>query len=106
MKHPNRQLQENFKVHASDEAESESDKNIAENNITMRKSLQNVMKIFAIIVGMSSLIANPMNNGKSVAEVKIENAVGGPMLYVWPMKKALTGDAFHANFELTGPYQQ
>ena len=37
-----RQLQENFKVHTSDEAESESDKNVAENNITIRKSLQNV----------------------------------------------------------------
>ena len=37
-----KQLQENFKVHASDEAESESDKNVAENNITMRKSLQSV----------------------------------------------------------------
>ena len=33
-----RQLQENFKVYTSDEAESESDKNFAENNITMRKS--------------------------------------------------------------------
>ena len=37
-----RQLQENFKVHSSDKAESESDKNFAENNITMRKSLQDV----------------------------------------------------------------
>ena len=70
----------------------------------MRKSLQNVNEIFAIIVGMSSLIANPMNNGQSAAEVKIENAAGGPMLYVWTMKKVLTGDAFQANFELSGPH--
>ena len=63
-----------------------------------------LMKIFAIIVGISSLIANPMNNGQSAPEVKIENAAGGPMHYVWTMKKALTGDAFHANFELTGPH--
>ena len=37
-----RQLQENFKVYTSYEAESESDKNVAESNITMGKSLQNV----------------------------------------------------------------
>ena len=44
-----------------------------------------------------------MNKGRSAAEVKIENAAGGPMLYVWTMKEALTGDTFYANFELTGP---
>ena len=63
-----------------------------------------LMKIFAIIVGMSSLIANPMNNWQSAAEVKIENAAGGPMLYIWTMKRVLTGDAFHANFRLCGPH--
>ena len=71
----------------------------------MRKSLQNVNEnIFAITVGMSSLIANLMNNGQSAAEIKIENAAGGPMFYVWTMKEALTGDAFHVNFELIGPH--
>ena len=63
-----------------------------------------LMKIFAIIVGMSSLIANSMNNGQSAAEVKVENAAGGPMVYVWTMKEALTGDTFHANFVLNGPH--
>ena len=64
-----------------------------------------LMKIFAIIVGMSSLIANLMNNGQSAAEVKkIENAAGGPMFYVCTMKEALTGDAFRVNFEQTGPH--
>ena len=63
-----------------------------------------LMKIFAIMVGMSSLIANPMNNGQSAAEVKIENAAGNPMLFVWTMKEALTRDAFYVNFELTGPH--
>ena len=41
---------------------------------------------------------------RSAAEVKIENAAGGPMLYVWTIKEALTGDTFSANFELTGPH--
>ena len=63
-----------------------------------------LIKIFAIIVEMSSLIANPINNGQSAAEVKIKNAAGGPMLYVWTRKEAITGDTFHANFELTGPH--
>ena len=100
-----RQLQENFEVHTSDEAESESDENAAENNNTMRKSLQNVNENNCYYCGDEFSNSKPNEQWAKCSGGKDrECRRWAHVLCLASKKKNMkeTGDAFHVNFERTG----